>query len=191
MVLGLDFDATLHQRQHHLGTGFLQGVCGRYGKVSFLMADFIAGVLSAARFTPIPLAFDTVHMVIAFVLILIEAHIIENEELRLGSKIGDIGDFGGPHVAFCFSGNVARIFGIVFAGYRVLNITGHHQRIGHKGVHKGGIRLRHNQHVAFVNCFPATHRGAIETKTIFETLLYQYLSRNCEMFLGTGEIHKP
>ena len=76
-------------------------------------------------------------MVVRFVFVLIETNIVENKEFRLGTEEGGIRQSGQLHVVFCFPGNIARIFGIIFPRDRILNITGHHQSLSHERINEG------------------------------------------------------
>ena len=103
---------------------------------------------SGGRPAAVPLPFDAVEVVVRLVLVLVEADVVEDEELGFKAELGDVGQSGRLHVGLGLAGNVARIFGIVLAGDRVLDVAGHGQRGLHERVDDGRFRLRDDEHVA-------------------------------------------
>ena len=85
MMLPFDGYPEGFHRQDHLGADILLAVDGRNGKVAFLVARFVAQV---RFFVPaaVPDAFHAVKVVIAFMGVLVEAYIIEDEELGLWTE---------------------------------------------------------------------------------------------------------
>ncbi len=163
---------------------------GGVGEVALLVADLVAGVRAVGLRAAGPLTFAAVDVVIRFVLVLIEADAVEDEEFRLRSEMSDVGDAGRLHVGFRFAGNVARILGIVFARDRILDVAGHRQRMQHERVNDGRFRLRHDEHVAFVDRLPTPHRRAVEAETLFKTPLGQGLDGDGEVLGRTGKVHE-
>ncbi len=80
MVVHLDGDADVDHLEDDPAAEVLQRVVGRHREVTLLEARLVAqvGVLLAAA---VPLAFDGVDVVVAGVLGLVEADIVEDEEL--------------------------------------------------------------------------------------------------------------
>ena len=74
---------------HHLGAQVLVVIGRRNRKIAFLVARPISEIV----FHPpgIPAALFCVDEVEAVVLALIEAHIVENEELRFGAEVSRVG----------------------------------------------------------------------------------------------------
>ena len=69
-------------------------------------------------------------MVVALVLVLIEADVVEDKELRLGSEIGDVRNSRALQVLLGLAGDVPRIPGIVLPGHRVADVADHDQGLG-------------------------------------------------------------
>ena len=115
---------------------------GGHGEIAFLVAELVAevGPFVAAG---VPGAFDAVDEVVAGVLVLIVADVVEDEELQLGAEVGDVGDAGRLHVVDGLAGDVARIARVVLLGERVLDVADHGQRrVLAERIEEGGLRLR-------------------------------------------------
>ena len=114
VMMGLDLEAALDHRQHHLGAHIVQGVGRRTGEIAFLVAELVAevGLLVAAG---VPGAFDAVEEVIAGMLRLVVANVVEDEELHFRAEIGGVGDAGRLHVVDGLAGDVARVARVVLA----------------------------------------------------------------------------
>jgi hypothetical protein len=94
VVVHFDFDPALLQIEHHLGSQILVLIHGGNREIPFFVADLVAQIGDAVV-AGVPKAFDGVDVVVAFVLVLIESHAIEDEKLDLGSPVAGVGDAGG------------------------------------------------------------------------------------------------
>jgi hypothetical protein len=133
-------------------------------------------------------AFD---VVIRFVLVLVEADVIENEELRLRPDVRLVGHAGGTHVGFGLARHVARVLGIILPRDRVLNVARHRQGLAHERIDHGRVRLGDDEHVALVDRLPAAHGGPVEAESVLERLDREGLHGDGEMLLRAGKIHEP
>ena len=140
---------------------------GRHREVTFLVAGTVAKIVLHAA--GIPASLFCVDEVEAVLLTLIEADIVEDEELSFGAEVGGVCNAGRAQVHFGLAGNVARVAIVALLGDRVNNVAHHHQR-GHlrEGVEHVRIRVRHEQHIALVNGRPAANGRAVHTKALFE-----------------------
>ncbi len=77
----------------HLAAQVLVVVGGRHREVAFLVARTVAEVVLLAAGIPAPLL--GVDEVEAVLLALVETHVVEDEELRLGAEVSGVGDAGG------------------------------------------------------------------------------------------------
>src|SRR4029079_3111595 len=93
VVVHFDFDPALLQIEHHLGSQILVLIHGGNREIPFFVADLVAQIGDAVV-AGVPKAFDGVDVVIAFVLVLIESHAVEDEKLDLGSPVASVGDAG-------------------------------------------------------------------------------------------------
>ena len=190
VMLGLDLHAALDHRQHHLRADVVQGVGGGHGEVAFLVAKLVAEVgLFVAAGVPGP--FDRIDEVVAGMLVLIVADVVEDEELQFRAEVGDVGDAGRFHVVDRLAGHVARIARVVFLGERVLDVADHRQRdVLAKRIEEGGLRLRQHEHVGFVDGLPAANGGAVEAEPLLEGALGQGLGRDAEVLPQAGKVHE-
>ena len=101
---------------HHLGAQVLVVVGGRNREIAFLVARTVAQIVfHAAR---VPAAFFGVDEVEAVLLALIEAHVVEDEELGFGAEVGRVRQSGRAQVHLRLLGDVARIAVIALLGDR-------------------------------------------------------------------------
>ena len=169
---------------------FLQRIGWRDGKVSLSVSDprVVVGRCRVARL-PGPLTtFDTIER---FVFVLPVVHAVEDEEFDPRPDESLVGETERLHVVCCFSSNIARILGIVFACDRVLDIGQDRQRARLVGVDKGGFGLRHDEDVAFVDRLPSLQAGSTDPQPILERRFCQGIDGDREVFLGTGKVHEP
>ena len=90
------------------------------------------------------------------------------------------------------AGDVAGIAAVVFPGDRVLDVADHRQRGDlAEWVERGGLRLRHHQHVALVDRLPAADAGAVEAQAVLEDVLVELVDGNGEVLPNAGEVHEP
>ena len=92
-----------------------------------------------------------------------ETDVIENEELGLGTEIGDVACAGRLHVGDRLLRDAARIAVVGLARGRLENVADDRQcGLGEERVDAGGLGVRHQIHVGFVNRLPAGDRGTVE-----------------------------
>src|SRR5919106_3832107 len=167
MMLGLDDDAHLLERQYHLSTQILEGIGGGYWEVA-LFKSWLISEIGFLFTTAVPAALDRVDEVIPAVLMEIVADIIEDEEFEFRAEIGGIGEPGLAEERLGLLGNIAWITRIAFTRDRVQHIADHGQGgdFG-KGIHIGAARIRDHQHIAQVDRLPSPDARAIEAIAIF------------------------
>ncbi len=92
-----------------------------------------------------------------------EAHVVEDEEFGLGTEIGDVADARRLQIFLGLAGDAARVAVVAMAGGRLDDVADEHERGGgEEGVQRGGVEIRHQQHVGLVDRLPAGDRGAVE-----------------------------
>ena len=123
--------------------------------------------------------------------LLVETDIVKNEKFWLQAEPAFRGDSRGTHVSVCFSGNIARILGIVHACDGILNIAAQTQRLWKEGIDKGRFRLGNQQHIAFIDGLPAVHRRGIEPESFLKRFLSKDLQWYCEVLQGSRKVHEP
>ena len=195
-MLGFDVHAALDHREHHLVADVHQRIGRRDGEVAFLVPQLVAEVRAHAFAeivsAAIPLAFFAIEEVVAGVGRLVEADVVEDEELGFRTDEAGVGDAGALQVVDRLAGDVARIARVVFAGDRILHVADHAERgdFGER-VDERGVGLRQEQHVAFVDRLPAADARAVEAEAFFEDFLFELADGNREVLPKSGEIHKP
>ena len=106
MVLHFDLDAHVLQGEDHLRAQVLEMVHGRDGEIPLLVPGLEAevGLLVLAR---VPDTFYRVDEVIALVGVLVEADVVENEELGLRAEIGRVCQTSGDQVVLRLLGDIS------------------------------------------------------------------------------------
>ncbi len=178
VVLHLDLDPHLLHREDHLRTEVLEMVHRRDREIAFLVARLEAevGPVGAAS---VPDAFDGVDVVVPLVGVLVEADVIENEELGLGPEIGRVGYSGRDQVVLRLLGNIAGI-----ARVRLPRDGVAHEGVDVQGlvlaerVQDSCVRVGHEEHVRLLDLLEAADRRAVEAEAILEGALGQLVSRN-------------
>src|SRR6516162_464542 len=107
MMMALDFHAGVLHRQRHLAAQVLIVVGRRDWEVAFLVAGTIAEI--ALGSAGVPAALFGVNEIVAFVLILVEAHVVENEEFSFGAEVGGIRHARRGEIHLGLPCNIARI----------------------------------------------------------------------------------
>ena len=188
VVVHLDVDADRLQRQHHLGADVLVAVRRRHREVAFLVARLVAEVrLLVLAAVPEPL--DGVEVVVAVVVRLIEPHVVEDEELRLGAEVRRVGDAGRLQVALRLRRDVARVAAVGLAGDRVPDVADQHQR-RHRGerIEERAVRIGEQEHVALLDRLEPADRRAVEADALLEDVGRELLGRHCEVLPHAGQI---
>ena len=116
-------------------------------------------------------------------LILLVAHLVEDEELRLGTDVARVGDAASFEVrprpcARCAADRAMNVFPVI--GSTMLAMT---LMVGlrEERIEPRRVGVGHRQHVRFVDAHPAADRRAIESKPLVERVRVQ-------MFDGEGAV---
>ena len=143
VVMDFDRHAGFDQLEDDLRAEVLQGVGRRDREVAFLPARAVAQVGRAALrplFQMPSFGVDRVHRA---VLVLLEAHAVEDEELGLGAPVGRRRRCRSAQVGLGLEGDAARVAAVGLAGQRIEHVAGQAQG-GHLAdrVNNGGGRDR-------------------------------------------------
>ena len=181
VVLDLDLDAHLLEGEHHLGPQVLEVVRGREGEVALLVPDLVAEV---GAFVPggVPEALDRVDAVARRVVVLVEAHVVEDEELGLGPDVAGVGDAGRPQVLGRLARHEARVAAVGLAGERVVHEAVDRQRLpGAEGVDERGVGVGDQDHVRLLDLLEAADRRPVEADALVEQLGRELAGRHREV----------
>ena len=142
-------------------------------------------------FAAVPLAFFAIDEEVAAIRRLVEADVVEDEELGFGADEAGVGDARALEVVHRFASDVARVARVVFAGDRILHVADDAER-GDRGerVDERRIGLRQEEHVALVDRLPAADAGAVEAEALFEDFFVELRNGNREVLPDAGEIHE-
>ena len=181
VMVRFDDDADLAHLVDHLAAQVVIGVGGTDRKVAALEARFVSEVrlLDARR---VPRAFDRVDLVVAAVLVLLVAHLVEDEELRLGTDVARVGDARVLQVLLGLPRDEPRIARERLSGHRIDDVGDDADGgPGEERIEARGVGVGHREHVGFVDAHPAADRGAVESESLGERVLVQ-------MFDGEGAV---
>ena len=186
VMMALDVEAALDHGLHHLGAQILIMIGGRNREIAFLVARPVAEVVLLAA--GIPAAFFGVDEVEAGVLVLIEADVVEDEELGFGAEVGGVGEAAVLQVHLGFLGDPARVALVVLARDGIDHVAGHHQRrdFGER-IHERGGRIGNQQHVALIDRRPAAD-ATVQAEAFFEGLFVQLADGIGDVLLQAGQI---
>ncbi len=191
VVVNLDLHAAGFEVQHHLRPQVLVVVGGRDREVALLVAGPVPEVRALRRPLPagVPERRLGVEVVEAEVVALVEADVLQDEELELGPDVDGVGDPGALEVGLGLLGHVAGIARVARAGDRVLDVAdqdqGRHagERIDHRGV-----GVREEQHVGLVDRLEAADGGSVEADPFLEEVFIQLRGGDREVLPETRHV---
>ena len=185
VVLDLGLDPDLLQRQDHLGPEVLEMVHGRDREIPLLVPGLEPEVRPLVG-VGVPDALDGVDRVRRRVLVLVEADIVEDVELRLRPEVGGVGQAGRHEVLLRLLGHEPGVAGVGVAGHRVA-----HEAVEVEGlelaerVDDRGVGVGHEDHVRLLDLLEATDRRPVEPVALLEPLLGQGVGGGREV------LHEP
>ena len=180
---------------HHLGTQVLELVHRRNREVALLVPRLVREVrrtVELAFASGVPHAFDRVEEVVAGVLVLVEAHRVEDVELGFRTEVRSVGQAGRLQVRLRLLHDVARVAGVRLAGERVADVHVDVQRhVLAERVEHGGVGIGDQEHVGLLDLLEAADRRTVESETVLEDVLRQLVSRHREVLHQTREVTEP
>src|SRR4029077_1584076 len=140
---------------------------GRGGEVAFLVARTIAEIVFLAA--GVPTAFIGIDEIKTVLGLGVKTNAIEDEEFRLGTEKGLIGDAAIFQVSLGTDGDLTGIAWGGFVRYGIANITDKPKRGRNpKRIHESRIGMGHEQHVQLMNRLPAADGAAVKAESFFE-----------------------
>jgi hypothetical protein len=189
MVMALDVDATLLQLVSYFTAKVNQRVERRQGHVAFFVANVISGIRRAVLRVGVPDRFRTVNGKAGRLSLILITHIIEDEKLGFRTEINGIGKTSKFQVTLGATRDATRIEPVAFLGDRINDISNQAERsFAHEGVDPVAIRIRHQQHVGFVDRGPAAEARAVKAEAFLERFLGQLLDGECQVMPGSDQI---
>ena len=193
LVMGTLEDQTdLLQVGDHVVAQILGVVNRRNREVAALDAVLERNVRGAVVFgvnTGVPRSLNGVHLVEGALHAVLEAHLVEDEELGFRSEGGGIGDAGGLQVSLGLAGDLTRVAGVRLIGQRVDDGEGHVEGLVlAERVDECGGNIRHQLHVGLVDGLEAFHGGTIEWHAVGEGILQELACWHSEVLLNADQI---
>src|SRR5262249_2595894 len=162
MVMHFHLNSDALERQDDFGSDILEVIHRGDGEVALFISRLVAQIW-AFLFAGIPEARLRVDVVKTVIETLIEPDIVENEELRFRTKVDGVANAGRLKVLFRLLCDEARIPRIWPVSDGILYIANHIQGgCFRKRIHECGIRIWHEEHVAFLNLLKTANARAIE-----------------------------
>ena len=180
VVVLLDVQAHLRHGREHLGAEIRGAVHGRHRKIPALDRRTVAGIAVGEGLVRRVRAFLGLDRVGGALHADLVAHIVEHEELGLGTEERLVADAGRGEILLGLPADRARVAAIGLAGAGLVAVAEQddrglrRERIEHR---RGAVR--HEQHVAFVDHLPAGDRGAVE-----HDALGQHVGADCLDVIG-------
>ncbi len=188
VVVHLDLDAGLLEREHHARAQVLQLVGRRDREVALLETRAVRevrGVVGAR----VPDAFVRVDVVVAVVRALVEAERVEDVELDLRSPVRGVRDARRRQVRFGLARDVARIAAVGLARDRVDDIGDDVHRLHVEDrIDERCARVEDQQHVALVDRLETADRAAVEADALSEQPFRELLDRDGKVLPRAGQV---
>ena len=167
-------DAGVAQGLEHVGADVLGGVDRRQGEVAPLGPRPVALVAPLELPAPVVGPLGVVHRVEGVVGLDPEAHVVEQEELRLGTEVGGVADSRELQVGLGVPGRAPGAARVALARGRLVHVADEVQgRVRHERVEPRGGGIREQGHVGLVDALPPVDGGAVEHDAVLERVLVE------------------
>ena len=125
-------------------------------------------------------------------LVLGEAHVVKDEELRFRPEVGRVGDARRLDVGLGLLGHVARVTTVGLERQRIVHEAVQVERLVlTERVDHRGRGIRQQDHVRLVDLLEAADGRAVETVALGEHLLRQRVRRDGEVLHESGQVAEP
>ena len=184
VVMDFDLEAHFFHRQAHRRANVVQRIDRRHREVTALDAGTVTDVAIFIYLDRAPRGFLGIDLVRAMTHFSRPLDVVEDEKFVLGAEVGGVGDAGGLQVSLGAQRDRARVAFVTFAGGRLDDVTGDVDRglVG-KRIERRGFRVGHQDHVGFVDPFPAGDRGAVEHLALGKGFLFELAGRDRDVLL--------
>ena len=181
VMVRFDDDADFAHLVDHLPAEIVVGVGRADRKVAALEAGFVTEVrlLDARR---VPRAFDRIDLVVRLVLVLLVAHLVEDEELGLGPDVARIGDARLAQMRLGLARDMTRVAREVLTRHGIDDICDDADRgPGEERIEAGRVGVRDRHHVRLVNALPSANGRPVEPQPFLERPLVPGVDREGAM----------
>ena len=180
----------------HFRTDVLRRVYRRNREVTAFYCRTVTFVATFVLGGGVPCAFDIVDSDVGTGDRRTEADIVKQEELWLWPEQNGVCDAGRAQVLFRALGDGTRVAIVTLQGAWLQDVaTNNQRRISVERVNDRSGCVRHQNHVGFVDTFPATDRGAVKHFAFFKEFGIHLMSRNRDVLfftfgIGEAQINK-
>ena len=188
VVMHLNGMAHLLQRQTHRAANIVQRIHRRHREIAALDAGAMAEVAAFISTLGVPAGLGGINLVGTAADIGAPAYVVENEKFIFRAEIGGVGNAGGLQIGFRPPRHRTRIALVTLHGVGFDNIAGQQQSwLFKERVNTGGGRIRHQDHVGFLNPLPAGDGRAVEHLAVLEHIFVHGADRHGDVLLfATG-----
>jgi hypothetical protein len=171
MVL-LDLEPHVGHHGQHLGPEIVGAIDRRDREITALDRRAVAGIAVGELLVGNVRALLAVDLVERGVHAVLEAHVVEHEELGLGAEIRGVADAGRGEIGLGLLRRRARVAPVGLTGAGLVDVAEDDQLgLRREGIEHGGAAVRHQHHVALVDRLPAGDRRAVEHHAVGEEIL--------------------
>ena len=191
VMVDLHRNAHLLHGKAHGGTNVVEGIDRGYREITALDGGTVTHVAVGVDALGVPLGFFGIHLVEGTGDVGTPADIVEDEEFRLGTEVGGIGNAGGCQVGLGALGDRSRITLVTFHGGGFEDVTTQNQlRLVAEGIHYRRIGFRHEDHVRLLDALPARDGRSVEHLAFFEHIVVDHGGRHGNVLLLAAGIGK-
>ncbi len=192
VVVHLDLDAHLLEREAHRRPDVLQRIHRRHGEVAALDRRPVAHVAALELLGGRPRGLAREHLAIAAGHVDRPLDRIEDEELGLGTEVRGVAHAGRLEVGLGALGERARVALVALAVGRLDDVAGDVERglVGER-IDVGGAGIGHQQHVGRLDALPAGDRRAVERVAGVELVHRELLGRHRNVLLLAAGVREP
>src|ERR1700674_1225767 len=189
MVMALNLNAGLLQLVANFAAKILERIKRRKRDVAFLVANVVSEIRIAVLTIRIPDCFRIVYRKTGGMTFVLEAHVVEDEELGFRTEIDRIGDSRGLQIALSPMPNTAWIEPITFPADRIHDVGNEAQSLYlHERIDPVTVRIRHQEHVGFVDRRPAAQTRTVKAEALLKRLFRELFDRKRQVMPGSDQI---
>ena len=189
VVATLNLEANLIQSNAHSVTQVSLLVDGGDREVTALNGGLVTQVAALFLATAVPRSLVRVNLVEHGVRLDLVAHILEDEELSLGSEERGVCNAGGLQVCLGTLCNAAGVTVVGFTGTGVHDGADDDQGLLEtEGINVGGLNIGNQLHIGLSDALEAADGRTVKKLTVDEEIVIDSLSRKVEVLLHTGQV---
>ena len=191
VVMYFNRNANFFQNVTHSGTDVLERVDWWYREVTAFSAWTVTHVAIRVNFLRVPACLRRVDFDEAAAHVCTPADIVKNEEFRFWTKECSVCKTSGFQVGFSAHSDGTWVTLITFHGGRVNDTAGNvDSDVLEERINESSVRIWHEDHVGFINAFPASNGGTIKHLAFSEGVFFHGVCRNSNVLLFAAGIRE-